>query len=141
MAVLLLAAAACRGADDLDRAAAMLVPPPGGHVEIPPGIADRLDRVSTAVCYAGRSGATLAAPLRADLEAAGWRDVVVEPHPTLRSRWSVRATADRLALAGLVEETPPACAGARLSLSTLVVPPGASRTTAGAPGYRPRITP
>jgi hypothetical protein len=81
-------------------------------------------------------GAFAAEPLRARLAAEGWGRVVVERHPALAGRWSVRAEAEGLRLAGVVEEGAAGCAGAKLSVATRAVPPGASARTAGGRRWR-----
>jgi hypothetical protein len=124
----------CRGIDDVERATAMLAVPPGGRVDPP-------TERGASVCYVGRRAADTVARVRDTLRGAGWPEVVIEPHPAVPGRWSVRGLHDGLALAGVVEEHQPDCAGARLRLGVHAVTPGAHRKTAGAPRGRAPITP
>jgi hypothetical protein len=123
----LLLLVACAGREETELRAAML--PIAGEV------VESRTRVEKVSCAAGRSASAAAAELAAALPAAGWRDVVVEPHPAVAGRWLVRGVRDGgLGLAGRVDEGAPGCAGARVALGVHEVRAGGARRTAGPTG-------
>jgi hypothetical protein len=110
--------------------------PPGGRVEKAAGPAPRLDRVATTVCY-DRSAAAVARDLQDALSSAGWRDISIDESG---GRLVVTAAREGLGLAGVVEDSPAGCRGARARIGAHPVPRGAHRATAG-PGIRARVSP